>query len=127
MRRQRRQRQLALVQRLPHQPELELLEVAQSAVEHLRRAARGAGGEIAGLDESDLEPAGGRIQSRARADHTAADDDDVELFASQPLPRKSALLRAEKGLPAAQTGYRVGHADSSCYWSVASSLQATCG
>src|SRR3954466_6729375 len=127
MRRQRRQRQLALVQCLTDQAELELLEVTQPAVEHLRRAARGAGGEIAGLDEGDLEPARRRIESRARADHATADDDDVELFAPESLPRKSALLRAEKGLPAAQTGDRVGHADSSCYWSVASSLQATCG
>ena len=89
VRRQRRQRQLALVQRLPDQPELELLEVAQPAVEHLRRAARGARREVTGLDERDLQPAGRGVERGAGADDAAADDDDVELFAAEPFPARS--------------------------------------
>src|SRR3712207_7570639 len=46
-----RSRQVALVQRLADQPEVELLEVAQAAVEELGRAGGGAAGEVAGLDE----------------------------------------------------------------------------
>ena len=111
VRRQRRQRQLALVQRLAHQPELQLLEVAQPAVEHLRRAARRAGGEVAGLDQRDLEAAGGRVQRGARADHAAADDDDVELLAAEPLPGLFALLGAQQGLPVARSGDRVAHVE----------------
>ena len=116
MRRQRRQRQLALVQRLAHQPELELLEVAQPAVEHLRRAARGAGGEVARLDERHLQPAGRGVERGAGADHAAADDDDVELLAAEPLPGLCALLGAEQGLPVARRrGDRVAHAEDPRY------------
>ena len=118
MRRQRGQRQLALVQRLAHQPELQLLEVAQAAVEHLRRAARRARREVARLDERHLEPAGGGVQRGAGADHAAADDDDVELLAAEPLPRQRPLLGAQEGLPVAR-GIGSAHAkDSSGYSSV---------
>ena len=86
MRCQRGQRQLPFVQRLADQPELQLFEVAKPAVEHLRATARRAGSEVAGLDERDLQPAGRRVKGGARADHAAADDDDVELLAAEPLP-----------------------------------------
>ena len=119
MRRQRGQRQLALMQRFADQPELQLLEVAQPAVEHLRAAAGGAGGEVAGLDERHLEPAGGRVQGGARPDHAAADDDDVELFAAEPLPGLFPLLGAQEGLPLARCGVRVNHFEwTPCYSSV---------
>ena len=112
MRRKGRQRQLALVQRLAHQPELELLEVAQPAVEHLRRAARGAGGEVTRLDEGDLESAGRGIERSASADHATADDDDVELLAAEPIPRLFPLLGTQRGRPVARLrGDRVAHAE----------------
>jgi hypothetical protein len=97
VRRQRGQRQLALMERLAHQPELQLLEVAQPTMEHLRRAARGAGSEVARLDERDLEPARGGIQGAPGAHHAAADHHDVELLGAESLPERRALRRAEHG------------------------------
>ena len=85
------------MERLAHQPEFQLLEVAQPAVEHLRRAARGAGSEVARLDQGDLEPARGGIQGAPGAHHAAADDHDVELLGAESLPERGALLRAEHG------------------------------
>ena len=53
-------------QRLAHQPEVEVLQVAQAAVDHLRRAARGAAREVVALDERDREPARGGVEARRR-------------------------------------------------------------
>ena len=63
----------ALVERLAHQPEVETLEVAEPPVDQLARAARGAGGEVALLDEGHGEAAGRGIESGAAAGHAAAD------------------------------------------------------
>src|SRR6185312_4338706 len=54
--------ELALAQRLEHEVEVELLEVAQATVHQLRRAARRARGEVARLDQRDLEPAARGVQ-----------------------------------------------------------------
>ena len=99
MRRQPGQRQLPLVQRLAHQPEFQLLEVAQAAVEHLRRPARRARGEVARLDQRHLEPAGGGVQRAPGTHHAAADDHDVELLGAEPLPGRRALLRVPAWKP----------------------------
>ena len=61
----------------------------------MRRAARGAGGEVARLDERDREPAGGGVERRAGPDDAAADDEDVELFLAESLPCLGALLGTE--------------------------------
>ena len=66
MRRQRRQRQLALVERLTHQAEFQLLEITQPAVEHLRGSARRAGGEVTRFHQRDFQPAGGGVQRSSR-------------------------------------------------------------
>ncbi len=87
--------QLAFVQRLADQPELEHLQVAQTAVEQLRRPGRGAGGDVAGLDQGHRETAGDGVQRGAGADHAAADDDHVERLGAQPEPGRRALRRAE--------------------------------
>jgi hypothetical protein len=73
--------QPAFLQRLGDQPEVEHLQVAQAAVDELARAARRAGGEVAGLDQSDAQAAGRGVESGARAHDTAADDQDVQLAA----------------------------------------------
>ena len=80
MRRQCGQREFALVQRLAHQTELQLLQVSQAAVEHLRTAAGGARGEVPCLDERHPQAAGGGVQGSAGTHHAAADHHDVELF-----------------------------------------------
>ena len=94
VRREESQRQFPLAQRLPHQAELELLEVAQAAVEHLRRPARCARRDVASLDERHPQSAGRGVQSSADADHATADDDDVELLRAEPPPRLLPVQRA---------------------------------
>ena len=112
MRRQRRQRQLALVQRLAHQAELQLLEVAQAAVEHLRRLR--------------LEVP----EAKSRASTSATFSPRVAASRAAPAPttpppmtttsncslpsRSQACARCsgpEEGLPVARSGDRVTHVD----------------
>ena len=92
---ERGHRQFALVQRLRDEPELQLLQVAQAAVEHLGGAGGRARREIAGLDQRHLEPAGRRVERRSAADDAAADHDQVELLLAQPAPGVLALAGAE--------------------------------
>ena len=52
-------------------------------------------------------------------DHAAADDDDVELLAAEPLPGLFPLVEIQQCMPVARRGDRVAHAKhSSCYSSV---------
>ena len=85
----------ALGQRLVHQVQLELLQVAQAAVDQLAGPAGRAGGQVAGLDQGHLEPAGRGVQGRAGAGHPAADDQDVELLVAQPPQVGDAADRGE--------------------------------
>ena len=66
VRRDPREQQLALAQRLADEPDVAHLEVAQAAVDELARRARGPGREVARLDERDAQPARGRVERRAR-------------------------------------------------------------
>jgi hypothetical protein len=50
------QQPLALAQRLVHQADVALLEVAQPAVDQLRALRRGARGEVVALDERVRSP-----------------------------------------------------------------------
>jgi len=68
VRRELLDQQPALLQRLRHQAEVEHLQVAQAAVDELAGAAGGPGGEVAGLDEADAQPAGGRVERAPGAD-----------------------------------------------------------
>ena len=87
--------QLAFVQRLADQPELEHLQVPQPTMEQLRGPGRGAGGNVTCFDQGNRETAGDRIQGGTGADHAAADDDHVERLGAQAEPGRRALLRAE--------------------------------
>ncbi len=94
---QARHAEFALVEGFGHQAEIELLEVAQPAVEHLRTAGGRAGGEVAGLDERHVQPPGGRVERAAGAHHTAAHDHDVEGVLRQSAPGLGAAVGAEDG------------------------------
>ena len=72
--------QAALEQRLADQPEVEVLQVAQAAVDELARAAGGAGGEVVALQQGHAVAAAGRVECDARAGDPAPDDGDVELL-----------------------------------------------
>ena len=75
--------ELALEQRLAHEAQVEVLQVAQAAVDELARAARGAGGVVGLLDERDRVAARGRVERDAGAGDPAAHDDHVEALGAQ--------------------------------------------
>ena len=75
MRSERCQREFTLSQRLTNEAEFELLEIAETAVEHLRRATGRTGCVVTGLDQRNLQPAGGRIEGRSDTDDTTAQPD----------------------------------------------------
>ena len=77
--------QVALAQGLADQPEFELLEVAQAAVDQLAGTAAGAGGPVASFQQRGRQPARRRVERASGADHAAADDNDVEGLALQPF------------------------------------------
>ncbi len=99
------QEQPALGERLVHQGELPMLEVAQPPVGQPRGPARGSGREVAGLDQPDGQPTGGGVERGPAADHAAADHQHVQgvlgAAVAQALQVGRATLRAEgvSGLP----------------------------
>ena len=85
-----REQDLALVQRFADQPELVLLEIAQAAVDQLRRGRAGMAGEIVLLDQQHVEPAPGGVAGDRRAVDAAADDRGGRSSPCAPLLRHSA-------------------------------------
>jgi hypothetical protein len=69
---------LPLDQRLAHQPEVEVLQVAQAAVDELGRPRRGADRVVGALHERDRVAPGGGVERDARAGDAPADHEDVE-------------------------------------------------
>jgi hypothetical protein len=79
--RRHRPQHLALLQRLTHEAELVVLEIAQAAVDQLGRGRRGAGREVILLAEIDRIAASRRFAGDAAAVDAAADDRDVDCRA----------------------------------------------
>ncbi len=77
--------QLALQQRLADQAEVEVLQVAEAAVDHLRGAAGGAGGVVAALQQRHRVAARGGVEGDAGAGHPAADHQHLEAPAGDLL------------------------------------------
>ena len=71
--------QAAFPERLAHQGEVEHLEIAQTAVDEFAGPAGGARRPVPGLDESGGQATCHGVQRGARADHTAADHQDVQF------------------------------------------------
>ena len=86
VRRQLADQQVALAQRLLHELEVALLQVAQPPVDQLAGPARRARGQVARLHEADPQPSGRGIQGRARAGDATPDDKDVQRPGGQ-LPQ----------------------------------------
>ena len=84
----------ALEQRLAHQAEVEVLQVAQAAVDELRRPARGARREVLALDQGDAVAARRRVERDAGAGDPAPDDDEVVFVLGERLER---VLAADHG------------------------------
>ena len=89
--------QRLLRERLPDQAEIELLEVAEPAMDQLARTARGARGPVALLDQRDGEAPAGGVEGRARTDHAPADHDEVEGLVPDALEVTLPLGRIESG------------------------------
>ena len=80
-----------LGQRLADEAEVAQAQVAQPAVDQLRRRARRAGREVVALDERDPEPVPGGGLGDAGSDDPAADDEQVEPSRPQALERGCSL------------------------------------
>ncbi len=65
------------LQRLAHEAELIMFEVAQPAVDQLGRFRRGAFGKVVCFEQQHARPAPGGIARDAGAVNAAADDDDI--------------------------------------------------
>ena len=76
-----------LLVRLAHEPNVAHLEVAQTAVNQLRRGARRRAGEVAAVDECDIEPVRARRLGDSRADDSAADHEQIEPAGAELLDR----------------------------------------
>ena len=96
--------QLALEQRLADQAEVEVLQVAQAAVDHLRGAAGGADGVVAALEQRHRVAARGGVEGDAGAGDPAADDDDLEALPGDRLDRRRPGQHAAP--PAVSMGLR---------------------
>jgi hypothetical protein len=82
--------QLALQQRLADQPEVEVPQVAEAAVDHLRGAAGGPLGIIAALQQRHRVAARGGVEGDPGAGDAAADHDHLEALAGDLLERCGA-------------------------------------
>ncbi len=91
---------LLLAQRLAHQLEVAQLEVAEPAVDQLGGLRRGAGGEIALLEQRDRGAAQGQVTRHSRPRHAAADHHGVQRGAvkpSQPIRGRAHSTRSSDG------------------------------
>ena len=71
------QQDFPLAQRVPHQAEGVVLEIAKPAVDHLARRRGRAAGEVVLLGQQDREAAPGGIARHHRAVDAATDDEDI--------------------------------------------------
>ena len=72
------QQHLALDQRLAHQAELVVFEIAQAAMDQLGAGRRGGAGEVGLLGEQHLEAAARGIAGDAGTIDAAADDKQID-------------------------------------------------
>ncbi|MGX1511710.1 hypothetical protein RKD44_002998 [Streptomyces collinus] len=79
VRRQPFEQQPALLQRLPHEHEVEHLQIAQPAMDQLAGPAGGARGPVPRLDQADGQAARHGVERGARTDHTGAHHQYVEF------------------------------------------------
>jgi len=79
--RRQRDHQLALEQRFADQAEVEVLQVAQAAVNQLAGAARGPGGVVGAFEQRDAVAAACGIERDPGTGDAAADNYDIEVLA----------------------------------------------
>jgi hypothetical protein len=85
------QQAFTLVHGFARQVQVAVLQVAQSAVHQLRRAARGTPGKVALLDQQRPEAAPRRFQQDPGAGDAAADHQQVPFLSHQPGQRGASI------------------------------------
>lgn len=86
------QQQAALGQCFGHELEVEVVEVAQAAVNELGGPCAGACSPVACFDDTGAQTAGCCVEGNACTGDAAADDQDVEFFVDHALERLGAGL-----------------------------------
>ena len=81
-----------LVVRLADEAHVAHPQVPQSAVDELRRGARGRTTEVTGIDERDRKPRPGGVSRDTRADDAPTDDEQIELSRRECLERVAARV-----------------------------------
>ena len=87
---------LTLGQRLVDEADLALLEVAQAAVDQLRRLGGGSRREVVTFDQRGLHAPRGRVEHHAGAGDAAADHHEVERLGAQGVERRGAHERSRR-------------------------------
>src|SRR6185437_11284696 len=87
--------QCPLSERLADQAEVELLEVAQTAVDELARPRRCTRAEVPRLDQADRQTARRRVERGPGAHDPAADHEHLEFACHERLKRGRALVWAK--------------------------------
>src|SRR4029077_18642617 len=82
-----------LVVRLTHEFHIAEAKVTKTAVDELRRSARGRAAEIASVDKGHAEACAGRLVRDACADNPTSDHEDVVRRARELCARRVALMR----------------------------------
>ena len=97
------QQHLALDERLAHQAELVIFEVAQAAMDELGAGRGGGAGEVGLLDQQHLEAAAGGVAGDAGTVDAAADDQEIDDVVARLADRQTLTLPvALEALPTAQ-------------------------
>jgi hypothetical protein len=91
------QQPIALAAGLARHAELTLGDVAEAAVNELRGAARGAGGEVLALDEQRAQAARGGVAQHGGARDAAAHHQQVDAVALCLGESAAALVEAPGG------------------------------
>ena len=95
VRRQPADQQVALPQGLLDQLEVALLQVAEPAVDQLRRPRGGAGRQVAGLDKADPQAPRRRVERGPGPGNATADDQHVERPRRQRFDRRVTITRVK--------------------------------
>lgn len=99
VRRQPPQQQAALLERLPHEGEVEHLQVPQSAVDQLAGPAGGARGPVPRLHQAGRQPSGHGVQRGSGSHHARAHHQYVQFPLGHPGERLGALDRSQCRCP----------------------------
>ena len=84
------QQQAAFGEGLGHELEVEVVEVAQTAVHELGGPGAGTCGPVAGFDDAGAQATSYSVERDTGAGDTAADHEDVEFFGAHALESLSA-------------------------------------